>query len=405
MKRLAVGLIIFSGIILFSNLELFAQEDRLVITTYYPSPSGSYGNLGADKLGVSVTGSPSAGVGQPQVAVASEFTAMRIGDAHIGWSMIVGSGGLSGWAYDEMTTAGETLPGDGVVLVKRAVKIGTRFTDPADENNPALDVQNNQANALGLTPVPAARIRNLVDATRKNGLLVHTVRTNADTGIFEATSGAAGAVTSRFFVRSDGNIGINNVTAPSRILEVRDDANPQLRLSNGNASANFVDFQVNNTSNLFVTPRANAITSFQVRNATNTGIFNVDTTNSRVGINQNAPTQALDVVGHINVSGATGGNIYITGDLIHMPDNKIYPRPPDYVFEPDYKLMAIKELKNYLAKNKHLPNIPSAKEVKKDGVKIFEQNRLMLEKLEEAYLYIIKLEERVVKLESETKEK
>ena len=47
--------------------------------------------------------------------------------------------------------------------------------------------------------------------------------------------------------------------------------------------------------------------------------------------------------------------------------------------------------------------MPSTEEVQKDGVKIFEQNRLMLEKLEEAYLYIIQQDEEISRLEKELK--
>ena len=60
---------------------------------------------------------------------------------------------------------------------------------------------------------------------------------------------------------------------------------------------------------------------------------------------------------------------------------------------------ALKELKEFIAEKRHLPNMPSTEEVRKEGVKMFEQNRLMLEKLEEAYLYIFELEERIAKLE------
>lgn len=44
--------------------------------------------------------------------------------------------------------------------------------------------------------------------------------------------------------------------------------------------------------------------------------------------------------------------------------------------------------------------MPSTQEIKKEGVKLFEQNRLMLEKIEEVHLYIIQLEERITKLEN-----
>ncbi|MDP2910777.1 MAG: hypothetical protein Q8N76_00320 [Candidatus Omnitrophota bacterium] len=105
----------------------------------------------------------------------------------------------------------------------------------------------------------------------------------------------------------------------------------------------------------------------------------------RVGIGV-SPSYTLDVAGDIN----TTGDVRKSGVLYTNPD---------YVFEPGYKLMNIAEVKNYVLENKHLPNMPSSEEIKTDGVKIFEQNRLLLEKLEEAYLHIFQLEERIAKLE------
>ncbi len=102
------------------------------------------------------------------------------------------------------------------------------------------------------------------------------------------------------------------------------------------------------------------------------------------------PAQLI-VIGGMSVQ----GNINLAGDLV--TDTTVYP---DYVFEPGYRLMPLRELNNFITGKRHLPNMPSAEEVKKEGVKLFEQNRLTLEKLEEAYLYIIELENRVAKLEA-----
>lgn len=73
---------------------------------------------------------------------------------------------------------------------------------------------------------------------------------------------------------------------------------------------------------------------------------------------------------------------------------------PDYVFSPDYKLLPLGELRNYIHLNSHLPNIPSAKEYAETGVDLGELNRLLLEKTEELTLYILQLEERIKILES-----
>jgi len=69
---------------------------------------------------------------------------------------------------------------------------------------------------------------------------------------------------------------------------------------------------------------------------------------------------------------------------------------PDYVFEPTYDLMPLNELKQYIKENKHLPEIPSATEVEKDGgVDVGEMNRLLLKKVEELTLHVIQLQEEI----------
>lgn len=73
---------------------------------------------------------------------------------------------------------------------------------------------------------------------------------------------------------------------------------------------------------------------------------------------------------------------------------------PDYVFDKQYKLPSFNELRNYIAANKHLPNIPSATEVKKNGIEVGDMQKRMMEKIEELTLYVLQLEQEVVKLKS-----
>lgn len=70
----------------------------------------------------------------------------------------------------------------------------------------------------------------------------------------------------------------------------------------------------------------------------------------------------------------------------------------DYVFDNGYQLMPLGELERYVNTNKHLPNIPSAKEVENNGVNIGEMNALLLEKIEELTLYIIDLQKQIDEL-------
>lgn len=72
---------------------------------------------------------------------------------------------------------------------------------------------------------------------------------------------------------------------------------------------------------------------------------------------------------------------------------------PDYVFENDYVLPTLSEIETFVKTNKHLPEIPSAKELEKKGIKLGDMNMLLLKKIEELTLYIIKQEKRINQLE------
>lgn len=64
---------------------------------------------------------------------------------------------------------------------------------------------------------------------------------------------------------------------------------------------------------------------------------------------------------------------------------------PDYVFEKNYDLMSLEEIESFISANKHLPEIPSAKQIQADGLDLAEMNLLLLKKVEEMTLQLIKL--------------
>ena len=78
---------------------------------------------------------------------------------------------------------------------------------------------------------------------------------------------------------------------------------------------------------------------------------------------------------------------------------------PDYVFNPDYELMSLEEIKAFIHVHGHLPKMPAAAEVEKTGsINLGEQQLLQLEKIEELTLHLIKMNERMEKLEQENGE-
>ena len=73
----------------------------------------------------------------------------------------------------------------------------------------------------------------------------------------------------------------------------------------------------------------------------------------------------------------------------------------DYVFASDYKLMPLEEVEKFSKENKHLPNVPSAEEMVKNGLDISASSKMFMEKIEELTLYIIELNKEVKALKVE----
>jgi len=68
---------------------------------------------------------------------------------------------------------------------------------------------------------------------------------------------------------------------------------------------------------------------------------------------------------------------------------------PDYVFKEDYNLKSLAQVQEYINENGHLPNIPSATEMEKEGMLLKEMNLKLLEKIEELTLYTIQQQKEI----------
>lgn len=62
----------------------------------------------------------------------------------------------------------------------------------------------------------------------------------------------------------------------------------------------------------------------------------------------------------------------------------------DFVFSDDYQLRSLDQVENFIQENKHLPDVPSAKEVVESGVDLATMDVTLLQKIEELTLYVIK---------------
>ena len=76
---------------------------------------------------------------------------------------------------------------------------------------------------------------------------------------------------------------------------------------------------------------------------------------------------------------------------IHTTEVLVSAVGADFVFEEDYKLKTLEEVENFVNENNHLPDIPSAAEMKQDGMELGKMGTKLLQKIEELTLYVIEL--------------
>jgi hypothetical protein len=62
---------------------------------------------------------------------------------------------------------------------------------------------------------------------------------------------------------------------------------------------------------------------------------------------------------------------------------------PDYVFEKDYSILSLEQISKYILKHKHLPGVPSATQIKTEGLSLGKMQTILMQKVEELTLYTI----------------
>jgi hypothetical protein len=74
---------------------------------------------------------------------------------------------------------------------------------------------------------------------------------------------------------------------------------------------------------------------------------------------------------------------------------------PDYVFAKDYSIPTLAETEKHISEKGHLPGIPSAEEVKNNGIDLGEMNAKLLQKIEELTLHLIEKDKQLNQLVSD----
>jgi hypothetical protein len=106
----------------------------------------------------------------------------------------------------------------------------------------------------------------------------------------------------------------------------------------------------------------------------------------------------------INTTNTAGYALAVNG-RIHSTELVIESGWADYVFDKNYKLRSLQELEKFIQQNKHLPNVPSAKEIEENGLNVGDVQKRMMEKIEELTLYVIEQDKQIKKLEAAIQER
>lgn len=271
---------------------------------------------------------------------------------------------------------GTSIPGQKLHLVYGSVTGGIRLEQDTSLGNPA-------------------RTWNLIG--NNSNFLIQDVITDAFVAPFVI---AAGAPQFSFVLNQLGRVGIGT-DAPGAQLHIAGQATQDVFNGIGPNPASgpamnfgYSGFSFGRGSGFFnVRPDAAAVAPnpslrFMTANVQRLIITNL----GRVGIGTLAPTQQLDVSGNIRAS----GSFIAGGTTLNVPD---------YVFAPEYKLRPLPEVAAYVAKEHHLPDLPSAADLKQGGeVDLGALEMKLLQKVEELTLYSIKQEQTITALEKTVSE-
>ncbi|WP_461639623.1 hypothetical protein [Labilibaculum euxinus] len=125
------------------------------------------------------------------------------------------------------------------------------------------------------------------------------------------------------------------------------------------------------------------------------GIFYTEANTDFVSIspNGNEKNGVVNVFGDgkVGIGTAAPKNMLDVNGTIRAKEIKVEANWADFVFKGDYSLRNLTEVEEFIIENGHLPDIPTEKEVKAEGISLGEMNSKLLQKIEELTLYAIQL--------------
>jgi hypothetical protein len=203
----------------------------------------------------------------------------------------------------------------------------------------------------------------------------------------------SGTETARMVLLDNGNVGIGT-SSPSRPFYVST-TSPDMAMFKNTSTGNASIAVANNTGQM----------SLGIGATTPHPYIWSTTGNFFIG-NDGDPTLFVSGMGNGNVGIGTadtkGYKFAVNGNAVF---NKVVVKPtnnwPDYVFQPTYRLRPLSEVEEYIKQYHHLPEVPTAEEVEKNGLDVGDNQATLLKKIEELTMYVIEQQKEIKALKKD----
>ncbi|HYE56413.1 MAG TPA: hypothetical protein VD996_16300 [Chitinophagaceae bacterium] len=255
-----------------------------------------------------------------------------------------------------------------------------------------------------------------IDFDANSGTIYHQILSHANNGNFDFIAGTnGGGHRLRFFtdgsekmrVESNGNVAIGSTSAPYK-LSLSGDASIGAEF-NGVGYGNYLHFghpSSNGYDPLWIARHNLSSNTTELRvNVGDDDVsdqFAVGTNFWNGGWRYHMVVRADGKVGIGTLNMAEGTyKLYVEGGVRTRKVKVDQATWPDYVFAPNYNLRSLKAVEQYIQQYKHLPDVPSADEVIKDGLDLGETQAVLLKKIEELTLYVIQQQKELDQLKKE----
>lgn len=239
---------------------------------------------------------------------------------------------------------------------------------------------------------------------------LHLVDTNSPTIRFEQTASGGFPQQTWDLLANHGNVYLRDLNldtipfavfknAPSNSLRVTQEGN----IGNGTASvdAPLHIFRSDGTARIKVEETSQTAQVREMMEMRNNGGSYFTLTNTNTGrswyfAHEHNP-QGRFMLSHsdggLQMSLTPGGDMRILGRY-YAGGTQL--NVPDYVFGADYALRPLSEVKAFIAENSHLPEVPSAAQIKAEGLDMTEMQLTLLKKIEELTLYTLEQDDVIV---------